>query len=54
MPEGNLKKNSAGILTGRRRDALKKIIALELPLAGVIMQILVYAQLWFTAYYPLV
>jgi len=46
--------NPSGARSGHRREALKKIVALELPLIGVLMQILMYAQLWFTAYYPLV
>ena len=37
-----------------RKDSLKKIIALELPLAGILMQIVVYAFVWFISYYPLV
>ena len=36
------------------RDAINKLIALELPLAGILMQVGIYAVLWFVKYYPLV
>lgn len=41
---------------GRRtkRDSIRRVAALELPLLGVLVQVLLYAALWFTAYYPLV
>ncbi len=35
-------------------NSIKNIIALELPLVGIIVQVLLYAYLWFTVDYPLV
>ena len=36
------------------RESIKKLVALELPLVGIVMQVGVYALLWFVKYYPLV
>ena len=38
----------------KKLDSLKKVIALELPLAGILLEVLLYGVLWFTSYYPLV
>jgi exopolysaccharide biosynthesis polyprenyl glycosylphosphotransferase len=38
----------------KHADSIKKVIALELPLLGIVMQVAVYAVLWFYSYYPLV
>lgn len=39
---------------GKTRNSIKKVAALEMPLLGIIIQTLIYAVLWFNAYYPLV
>ncbi len=38
----------------KKRDSLRRVAALEMPLLGVIVQVLLYAVLWFQSYYPLV
>lgn len=40
--------------SGRGAGSVRKVLTLELPLIGVLMQVAVYAILWFYAYYPLV
>lgn len=38
----------------KRRQSLRRVAALEMPLMGLLMQTLIYAWLWFNVYYPLV
>ena len=40
--------------TTNRRQSLRRIAALEMPLAGILIQTMIYAWLWFSIYYPLV
>ena len=37
-----------------KTDSIKKVTALEMPLLGILMQVGLYAILWFNSYYPLV
>lgn len=40
--------------TTDKRQSMRRIAALEMPFAGVVIQTLIYAWLWFMIYYPLV
>ena len=40
--------------TTNRRQSVRRIAVLEMPLAGILIQTLIYAWLWFFIYYPLV
>lgn len=40
--------------TTDRKKSMRRIAALEMPLAGLVIQTLIYAWLWFAIYYPLV
>ncbi len=37
-----------------KRKSLQKVLTLEMPLIGILLQVLLYAVLWFESYYPLV
>ncbi len=38
----------------KRRQSMRRVAALEMPLLGLLIQTLIYAWLWFNVYYPLV
>ncbi len=37
-----------------RNSSIQKVMALELPLIGILLQVVIYGLLWFNSYYPLV
>lgn len=40
--------------SAKRHRSMRRVAALEMPLAGLLIQTAIYAWLWFTIYYPLV
>ncbi len=38
----------------KRKQSLRRVATLEMPLVGLLIQTLIYAWLWFNVYYPLV